>query len=139
MSKLTRYTITMPDDLFKAFDRRNAKMGYRNRSEAIRDLAREALVREEWSRPDQRVAAVLTLVYDHHTRGLADKLTDLQHEHEQEIISSLHVHLDHHNCLEIIVLRGRAGDIRVLANALAVLKGVKHSRITLTTEGRDLQ
>jgi CopG family nickel-responsive transcriptional regulator len=139
MSKLTRYTITMPDDLFKAFDRRNAKMGYRNRSEAIRDLAREALVREEWSRPDQRVAAVLTIVYDHHTRGLADKLTDLQHAHEQEIISSLHVHLDHHNCLEIIVLRGKAGDVRVLADALAVLKGVKHSSITLTTEGRDFQ
>ena len=139
MSSLARYTVTMPETLFKAFDRRNAKMGYGNRSEAIRDLVREALVREEWSQSDQRVAAVLTIVYDHHTRGLADKLTDLQHDHEQEIISALHVHLDHHNCLEIIVLRGAANKVRTLANALSVLKGVKHSSVTLTTEGRGFQ
>jgi CopG family nickel-responsive transcriptional regulator len=139
MSSLLRYTITMPEELFKAFDRRNRRKGYRNRSEAIRDLVRDALVRDEWSRPNRRIVAALTIVYDHHTRGLAEKLTDAQHRHGHEIISTLHVHLDHRNCLEVIVLRGKAGEVRALADSLAAVKGVKHSNLSLTTEGKGLR
>jgi CopG family nickel-responsive transcriptional regulator len=138
MSELLRYTITMPAELFEAFDRRNARKGYRNRSEAIRDLVRDALVREEWTRPNQTVAATLTIVYDHHTRGLTEKLTEAQHDHGQSIVSTLHVHLDHHNCLEVIVMRGKAAQVRALADALAAIKGVKHSSLALTTEGKSL-
>jgi CopG family nickel-responsive transcriptional regulator len=138
MSKLLRYTITMPEDLFKSFDRRNRRKGYRNRSEAIRDLVRDALVRDEWSKPDQHVAATLTIVYDHHTRGLTDKLTEAQHRHGEAIVATMHVHLDHHNCLEVIVLRGPAAKVQSLADALAAIKGVKHSNLALTTEGKTL-
>jgi CopG family transcriptional regulator, nickel-responsive regulator len=136
MSDLERYTITMPHDLFAAFDRLNGRKGYKNRSEAIRDLVREALVREEWANPEERVAATVTLVYDHHTRALADKITEVQHEWGHLVVSTLHVHLDHHNCLEVIVLRGLAGEARKVADALACIKGVKHSRLALTTEGK---
>ncbi|MCL5271357.1 MAG: nickel-responsive transcriptional regulator NikR [bacterium] len=136
MSDLERYTVTMPRDLLQSFDARNARKGYRNRSEAIRDLIRAALVQDEWTRPGERVAATMTLVYDHHTRALADKITELQHEFNEQVASTLHIHLDHHNCLEVIVLRGKAGQVRALADALASLKGVKHAQLALTTEGR---
>ena len=139
MSELERYTITMPTDLFRAFDERNERKGYRNRSEAIRDLVREALVREEWGDPARQVAATLTLVYDHHTRTLGDKLTDLQHDHGEIIVSTLHVHLDHHHCLEVIVLRGPSAKIRALADAVAALKGVMHSTLALSTIGEGLE
>jgi len=139
MSELERYTITMPSDLFRAFDRRNERKGYRNRSEAIRDLVREALVREQWGDPARQVAATLTLVYDHHTRTLGDRLTDLQHDHGDLIVSTLHVHLDHHHCLEVIILRGRSGRIRKLADSVACIKGVMHSTLALSTIGNGLE
>lgn len=138
MSDLERYTITMPRELFVAFDERNERKGYRNRSEAIRDLVRDALIQEAWTNPDERVAATVTLVYDHHTRALSDKITDVQHDFGEQIVSTLHVHLDHHNCLEVIVLRGTARQIHAAADALSCIKGVKHSRLTLTTEGKGL-
>jgi CopG family nickel-responsive transcriptional regulator len=128
----------MSQELFEAFDARNERKGYSNRSEAIRDLVRDALVKEEWARPLQEVAATLTIVYDHHVRGLSDKLTQVQHDNGQHIISTLHVHLDHHNCLEVIVMRGKAGKIQALADSLAACKGVKHSSLALTTEGKSL-
>ena len=138
MSDLERYTITMPGELFVAFDARNARKGYKNRSEAIRDLVREALVKEEWANPDEHVAATVTLVYDHHTRTLTDRITDAQHDGGHLVVSTLHVHLDHHNCLEVIVLRGKAREIRTLADALATIKGIKHFQLTLTTQGKAL-
>ena len=139
MSDLERYTITMPRDLFEAFDQRNERKGYKNRSEAIRDLVREALVKAEWANPEERVAATVTLVYDHHIRALSDKITEVQHDHGEMVVSTLHVHLDHHNCLEVIVLRGMAKDIHAIADALTCIKGVKHTQIALTTEGRGIQ
>jgi CopG family nickel-responsive transcriptional regulator len=139
VSDLERYTITIPRELFAAFDERNARKGYKNRSEAIRDLVREALVKEEWANPEERVAATVTLVYDHHTRTLSDKITEVQHDYGEMVVSTLHVHLDHHNCLEVIVLRGMAKDIRAIADALTCIKGVKHAQIALTTEGKGIQ
>ncbi|HOE95379.1 MAG TPA: nickel-responsive transcriptional regulator NikR [Candidatus Sumerlaeota bacterium] len=138
MSDLERYTITIPRDLFAAFDKWNKRKGYKNRSEAIRNLIREALIKEEWGDPNARVAATVTLVYDHHTRALNDKITDVQHDHGELIVSTLHVHLDHHNCLEVIVMRGIAKDIKAVADLLECIKGVKHAQLTLTTEGKTL-
>jgi CopG family nickel-responsive transcriptional regulator len=139
MSDLERYTVTMPRELFEAFDAWNARKGYKNRSEAIRDLVRAALVREQAGHPGARVAASLTLVYDHHVRALTEKITQLQHDHEGLVVSALHVHLDHHNCLEVIVLRGRAGRIEALADSLACIKGVKHAQLAITSEGKSLR
>lgn len=138
MSDLERYTITMPHELFEAFDKRNALKGYRNRSEAVRDLVREALIKDEWANPDEHVAATITLVYDHHTRALSDKITEVQHDCGEMIISTLHVHLDHHNCMEVIVLRGVARQIRAAADTLSCIKGVKHAQLTLTTDGKGI-
>jgi CopG family nickel-responsive transcriptional regulator len=138
VSDLERYTITMPRELFVAFDERNERKGYRNRSEAIRDLVRAALVQEQWSSPEQLVAATMTLVYDHHQRELVDTITSLQHDHGDLVVSTLHVHLDHHHCLEVIVLRGPAGQIRALADALTIIKGVKHAQLALTTQGQGM-
>ncbi|MEN6624914.1 MAG: nickel-responsive transcriptional regulator NikR [Candidatus Sumerlaeia bacterium] len=135
MADLERYTITMPKELFEAFDERIRQRGYKNRSEAIRDLVRADLVREKSARPNQRVAATITMVYDHHHHELNQTLTAIQHDFGDLVISTLHVHLDHHNCLEVLVLRGQVRKIEALADAISVLKGVKHSNLTITTEG----
>jgi CopG family transcriptional regulator, nickel-responsive regulator len=136
MSDLERFSITIPKELSAAFDKRNKRKGYGNRSEAIRDLIREALVKEEWRDPKAHVAATVTLVYDHHTRTLTDRITEVQHDFGELIVSAMHVHLDHHNCLEVIVLRGLAKAVQALANTLAAIKGVKHAQVTLATEGK---
>lgn len=138
MSDLERMSITIPRELWTAFDARNKRKGYKNRSEALRDLIRDALVKEEWSDPKAQVAATVNVVYDHHTRSLAQKITQVQHDHGDIIVSALHVHLDHHNCLEIIVLRGVARRVRALADALVSIKGVKHAQLTLATEGKSI-
>ncbi len=138
MSDLERYTITMPRELFAAFDERIRRRGYRNRSEAIRDLVRADLVREKSAHPNQRVAATLTMVYDHHHHELSETLNAMQHDYGELVVSTLHVHLDHHNCLEVLVLRGQVRRIQALADAIAVLKGVKHASLTITTEGSDI-
>nr|MDO8117357.1 nickel-responsive transcriptional regulator NikR [Candidatus Sigynarchaeota archaeon] len=138
MSDLERFSITIPKELAVAFDKRNKRKGYGNRSEAVRDLVRDALVQEEWAEPKAQVAATVTLVYDHHTRTLTDRITEAQHDHGELIVSALHVHLDHHNCLEIIVLRGPAKNVKSLADKLASIRGVKHAQLTLATEGKSI-
>ena len=138
MSDLERFSITIPEKLAVAFDKRNKRKGYVNRSEAVRDLIRDALVKEEWQDPKARVAATVTIVYDHHTRTLSDKLTEMQHKYGELIVSALHVHLDHHNCLEIIVLRGVAEKVQELADSLAAIMGIKHAQLTLATEGKSI-
>ncbi len=138
MSTLERFSIAIPSELAGAFDRRNKRKGYANRSEAIRDLIRDALVKEEVRDPHAHVAATVTMVYDHHTRRLMNKITEAQHDFGQIIVSTLHVHLDHHNCMEVVVLRGTAKEVQELADALAGIKGVKHAQLTLTTEGAHL-
>lgn len=129
----------MDGRLLKKFDGRNAKMGYENRSEAIRDLIRDCLIRsKQWVRDDVRVVATLTLVYDHHKRALAEQLNEIQHEHKNLVVSSMHVHLDHDNCLEVIILRGIGKDVKSLAHTLIAQKGVKHGKAIMTTEGKDV-
>jgi len=138
MADLTRFGISMDQRLLEQFDELINRKGYQNRSEAIRDLIRGALVEDQWSRPDEETVGTVTLVYDHHTRELADKLTEQQHDHHDLIISALHAHLDHHNCLEVIVVKGRADEVRRLADNLIGAKGVKHGKLVTSTTGRTL-
>ena len=138
MSDLSRIGVAIDTPLLEKFDQLIAKRGYTNRSEAFRDLIREAMVEQHAGRPDAVVVATVTLVYDHHVRRLSEKLTDMQHDHYHNVLSTLHVHLDHDNCLEVIVMKGKASAVRHLAEALISAKGVKHGRLIITTTGADL-
>ena len=135
MSHLVRFGISADERLLERFDALNSKKGYVNRSEAIRDLIRNALVEEEWDLGDAEAVGTVTLVYDHHTRDLADKLTEHQHSHHAEIVSTLHIHLDADHCLEVVVLRGVASEIKRLAEGLIGTKGVSHGKFVATTTG----
>ena len=138
MSELSRIGVAIDSALLKKFDHLIASRGYTNRSEAFRDLIREELVQRTWERPDSTVVGTVTLVYDHHVRLLNEKLTDLQHSHFHHILSTLHVHLDHDHCLEVLVVRGKAAAVKKIADALISTKGVKHGRLTLTSTGVEL-
>ena len=138
MGKLTRFGVSLDEELLEPFDALCAVKGYSNRSEAIRDLIRKALVAEEWQQADGQGACTLTLVYDHHKNDLARRLTQMQHDEHDIIIATLHVHLDHHNCLEVLILKGEAARVRALADKLISCKGVKHGTFSGTTTGQDL-
>jgi CopG family nickel-responsive transcriptional regulator len=139
MSEVVRFGISIDERLLGKFDHLIDDKGYSNRSEAVRDLIRNALVDEQWSRDDQQeMVGTVSLVYDHHTRELSDKLTEHQHSHHRNIVSALHVHLDAHNCLEVVVIKGKAKEIRRLADGLIGTKGVKHGRLMTTTTGEGL-
>jgi CopG family nickel-responsive transcriptional regulator len=138
MSELSRIGVAIDSNLLKKFDDLIAHRGYTNRSEAFRDLIRDALIEKTVEHPDSSVVGTLTLVYDHHVRMLSDRLTDIQHESYHHVLSTLHVHLDHDNCLEILVLKGKAAAVQKMANALISTKGVKHGRLTITTSGAGL-
>lgn len=138
MGELSRIGVAIDSDLLEKFDHLIGQRGYTNRSEAFRDLIRDELVEKTWESPESQVVGTVTLVYDHHVRLLSEKLTDLQHDHHKQILSTLHVHLDHDNCLEVLVVRGRAGDVRKIADALTSTKGVKHGRLTITSSGAEL-
>lgn len=133
MGDITRFGISIDSDLLESFDRLIAQKGYQNRSEAIRDLIRNALVEEKTTSGQEEMVGTLTMVYNHHVRDLADKLTEHQHQHHQQVVSALHVHLDAHNCLEVLVLKGSSAEINRIANELLGVKGVKHGRLFLTS------
>jgi CopG family nickel-responsive transcriptional regulator len=138
MSELSRIGVAIESDLLKKFDDHIARRGYTNRSEAFRDLIRGELVAESWERPSSQVVGTVTLVYNHHVRLLSEKLTGMQHEFHEHILSTLHVHLDHDNCLEVLVVRGKASAVNQIADALISTKGVMHGRLTITSSGADL-
>lgn len=139
MGDVTRFGVSLDEKLLRQFDRLIVRKGYANRSEAIRDLIRETLVREQWELGAEDAVGTITLVYDHDTRDLSDKLTDLQHAHYESIVSTLHVHLDAHHCLEVLVLRGTARSLKEIADRLIGTRGVKHGTFSATTEGRALR
>ena len=139
MSELSRIGVAIDTGLLEKFDRLIAGRGYTNRSEAFRDMIREELVEQSWESPESHVVGTVTLVYDHQARLLGEKLTGIQHEYHRSVLSTLHVHLDHDLCLEVIVIRGRAGAVRTLADTLISTKGVKHGRLTLTTAGAEVK
>jgi CopG family transcriptional regulator, nickel-responsive regulator len=137
MADLTRISISLETALLEAFDRTNAAKGYATRSEAVRDLIRDRLIREETAGPHGGVServAVVTLVYDHHARDLATRLIDKQHHHHELVISTMHVHLGERHCLEVTVLRGPADAVRHLGEELISVKGVLHGDVTYTSD-----
>jgi len=138
MNHLQRIGISLDSNLLSQFDDLIAKQGYANRSEAVRDLVRKSLSAQELAKPNTKAIAGVFLVYDHHATKLGQKLTDLQHHHLLQIVSSVHVHLDRENCLEIIIMKGKVGKIQKIADSMASLKGVKLSRLNLLTTGAKL-
>ncbi len=137
-SELQRIGISIEEKLLSQFDNLIEKKGYTNRSEAIRDLIREYLVEEEWRQGEGNSVGTITLVYNHHLREMADKMTDLQHQYHEKIVSVLHVHLDAHNCLEVMVVKGEKSEIQAIAGRMSSLKGVKHCKLVATTTGENL-
>ncbi|MBN2008783.1 nickel-responsive transcriptional regulator NikR [candidate division KSB1 bacterium] len=135
MSELIRFGISIEQSLLTKFDDLIQSRSYENRSEAIRDLIRKELVGEQWQQPNAAAVGTITIIYDHHVRELTEVLTSIQHDHETAIIASTHVHLDHHNCLEVIIVKGKTSDIRTLADQLISLKGVKHGQLSMTSSG----
>ena len=138
MAEIIRFGVSIDERLLDKFDNLIDEKGYSNRSEAIRDLIRNALVEDEWAQVNEDTVGTVSLIYDHHTRDLADKLTEHQHSHHKEIVSALHVHLDVHHCLEVVVIKGKAKVIKRLAEELIGTKGVKHGKLMTTTTGKGL-
>jgi len=137
MSDLYRFGISIDTRLIERFDVAIERQGYTNRSEAIRDLIRDFLVREEWG-ANEEIVGTITIVYDHHVREISSRLIELQHTEAESILSNLHVHLDHDNCLEVIAVRGRASKVQSLADAVIGTRGVKHGKLAATTTGKRL-
>lgn len=137
MDKLTRFSVSIETGLLDRFMKIAGRRRFGNRSEAVRHLMREALVREEWSAGDE-IVGTITLVYDHHRRELGDRLTAIQHDHHDAVLAATHIHLDHDNCLEVIAVRGRAAVVRGIADAIINTRGVKHGVLTATTTGKKL-
>ncbi|HRR35374.1 MAG TPA: nickel-responsive transcriptional regulator NikR [Kiritimatiellia bacterium] len=134
---LTRFSVSLEESLIRQFDAKIKKERCPTRSKAVGDLIRASLVRTQWE-ANEEVAGAIVLVYDHHTGGLLKKLTEAQHDSHDVIISTQHVHLDHHNCLEIIAVRGQPGTIHSLVNRLKAIKGLKHVSLAAGTTGTHL-
>ena len=138
-SELVRFSVTATSDLLRKFDEQIARRGdVANRSEAVRDLIRASLVKEELRTPNAQVIGSLTMVYDHHTGDLTQRLDAIQHDYTDEIVSTMHVHLDHHNCLEILALKGRGARVYELADRLLGLRGVRTGELTCTATSESL-
>nr|WP_321468559.1 nickel-responsive transcriptional regulator NikR [uncultured Desulfobulbus sp.] len=134
---LKRFSISLDEKLLEQFDNYIEPRGYSNRSEAVRDLIRKVLVNEEWEQ-DSEVVGVVSLVYNHHQPQLQEKITELQHQFHHAITSSTHVHMDHHNCLEVTIVKGRASQVRELAEQLMALRGVKDGNLAMSSTGGHL-
>lgn len=137
MEDTARFAISLDQSLLDDFDRIRQQQGYENRSEAIRDLIRDHIVEQDWDEKKETMGTI-TLVFNHHKRNLTEKLTSTQHDYHDLIVSTMHVHLDHDNCLEILAVKGKGRKIREIADRLISTKGVKHGKLTLTTAGKEL-
>jgi CopG family nickel-responsive transcriptional regulator len=137
MEKVQRIGVSLEPKLLEWFDRQIASEGYTNRSEALRDLIRQKMVEEQWQGGKEECVSAVTLLYDHHS-DVGNRLTQIQHDSHVHTISTLHVHIDHDNCLEVIVLRGSGQDIQELGNRMISLRGVKHGKMVATTTGANL-
>ena len=136
--RIVRFGVSVPDELLEKFDRIIEEKGYVNRSEAIRDLMRDFIIRHEWETGDSEVAGTITMLYNHDEADVVKELLDLQHDYLEEIVSSIHVHMDEHNCLEVVIVKGKASRIKEIADRLLSLKGVKHGKLVMTGTGREL-
>ena len=137
MGDLYRFGISLDKELIDEFDKHIEGRNYKNRSEAIRDLIRADLVKKQWL-CDNEVAGAITMNYDHHKRELVNKLMDIQHDFQKIVISTSHIHIDHHNCLEILAVRGKAKEVEKLASLLKAQTGVKHVALSMSTTGEHL-
>ncbi len=138
MGHTIRFGVSLDSDLLEKFDALCDERCYQTRSEAIRDLIRKDLVQKEWEDQNQEVTGTMTLVYNHHQSDLAQKMTEIQHQALDIIITSLHVHIDAHNCMEVLVLRGPVRDVRNIAQRLTATRGIKHGKLSLSTTGKEL-
>jgi CopG family nickel-responsive transcriptional regulator len=138
MSELVRFGVSLEKSLLDRFDLLIREKQYTNRSEALRDLIRRELVQREWQGGSD-VAGAITLIYDHHKRDVMSRVTDTQHAFQEVIISTQHIHLDHHNCLEIVAARGKAEEVQRLADALRSIKGVRHATLSMSSTGREIE
>lgn len=136
--QVTRLSVSLPSSLSKQLDEMCGEKGYDNRSLAVADMIRDQLVEHRKQFGNEEIVGTITLVYDHHKQHVQTTLTDIQHDHHEVIISTIHVHLDHHNCLEVLVVRGKASLIKQIADELIAAKGVKHGKLTVTTTGKDM-
>lgn len=135
--KICRFSISMPGELVRQLESLIKIKGYSNRSQAVADMVRAQLVEQHAEEDSKEMAGTITLVFDHHKRDVQSTLTDIQHDHEGLIISAMHVHLDHHNCMEVLAVRGNTSAIRKLADRLIACRGVKHGKLTVTTTGKE--
>jgi len=135
---VARVSVSLKKGLLRKLDKMVREKGYDNRSLAIADMISDHLVEHQQELGDVDAAGTVTLVYDHHKPHVQETLTDLQHDHLHKIVSALHVHLDHHNCLEVLIVRGRASELKSFADRLIGAKGVKHGKLSITTTGKDL-
>lgn len=138
MEEIVRFGVSMEKNLLASFDESISRKGYANRSEAFRDLVRDHLVEEEWKVEKKEMIGTITIVYNHHTRGLSDTLIELQHHFHNLIISTMHLHMDEDNCLEVLVVKGMVDKIKTIADKLISTRGVKHGKLTMTTTGKEL-
>ena len=134
---LKRFTISLDEKLLEQFDTAIKEQKYVNRSEAIRDLIRSSFVAEEWQ-ADKDVVGVISMVYDHHQPKLQETVTEIQHDYHHQIVSATHIHMDHHNCLEVVIVKGKAGSVKELADRLRSLRGVRNCKLAMSTTGKDL-
>ncbi|GHS89333.1 putative nickel-responsive regulator [Campylobacterota bacterium] len=130
MEKIIRFSASLPKDLLQTLDEQIIAKGYASRSEFIRDLIREQITQDRWQDGEAEVFGNLTLIYDHHQRELAAKMIEIQHDHNAAILCSTHIHLDHHNCMESIILRGKPAEIEAIAIAIGGLRGVRFAKLT---------
>ena len=131
MSEIVRFSVSLEDDLLEQFDQYCEQEQFATRSEAVRQMIRETLTARAWESDSQEVAGTLTLVYDHHRAQVSDRLTQLQHDNTDMVVSTVHVHLTHHLCLEVIILRGPAGRLRKIASQLRGLKGIHTGELVM--------
>lgn len=138
MTTLERFGVSMEEELLEKFDALVKERGYGSRSEAIRDLVRRELVQEEWADPQAEVMGTVSIVYEHHEHELTNVLAEMQHQYHHAIICSTHVHMDAHNCLEVIIVRGPSAMVRRIADTLVATRGVKHGELVCTSTGQTL-
>jgi CopG family nickel-responsive transcriptional regulator len=138
MSDIIRFGISMDSTLLGKFDQLIARKGYTNRSEALRDLIRDSIVQAQWEAGSEETLGTITIVYSQHTRELSEVLNHLQHRYYKSIVSTTHIHMDEHNCLEVLIVRGKGEEIKKISDRLIATRGVKHGKLSLTTTGKDL-
>ena len=138
MAKTVRFSISISPSLLEEFDQAIKEKAYKNRSKAIRDLIVNFIVDRAWEKSDREVMGSLTVLYDHESRGLVEKLLEIQHERRENIISTMHMHIDERNCMEILAVKGYPKEIRELADRIMSCKGVKHGRLVMSITGAEI-